>query len=90
MAYSVCLPCSCQILSEMLPVINTIETCYFLKLLIHSQIIGFSDIHVSGGGCVASFQMSIPPAMQVLLSPFAKHFHYLYRLSDLSLEINEG
>ena len=34
-----CMPCSPQIISEMLPEIHTMEKCDFLKPRIHSQII---------------------------------------------------
>ena len=37
-----CTPCSSQIISEMLPEIHTMEKCYFLKAIIHFQIIRFS------------------------------------------------
>ena len=37
-----CMSCSSQIISEMLPEIHTIEKCYFLKPISHSQIIQFS------------------------------------------------
>ena len=32
-----CMLCSSQIISEMLPEIHTVEKCYFLKPIIHSQ-----------------------------------------------------
>ena len=34
-----CLPCSSQIISEMLPEIHTVQKCYCLIPTIHSQII---------------------------------------------------
>ena len=36
------MPCSSQIISEMLPEIHTTKKCYFLKPIIHSQMIYFS------------------------------------------------
>ena len=33
-----CMPCPSKIISEMLPEIHTMEKCYFLKPIIHSQI----------------------------------------------------
>ena len=46
MAYSVChalsiqcMPCSPQIISEMIPEIHTVQKFDFLKTLIHSQIV---------------------------------------------------
>ena len=33
-----CMPCSYQIKSEMLPDIHTVEKCFFLKPIIHSEI----------------------------------------------------
>ena len=37
-----CMPCSSQIISEMLPEIHTMEKFDFVKYIIHSQIIQFS------------------------------------------------
>ena len=34
-----CMPCSSQIINEMLPEIHTVEKFDFLKAMIHSQII---------------------------------------------------
>ena len=34
-----CMPCSSQMISEMLPEIHTVEKCDFLKPIIHFQII---------------------------------------------------
>ena len=41
-----CMPCSSRIISEMLPEINTMEKCDFLKSIIHSYIILFYILHV--------------------------------------------
>ena len=41
------MPCSSQIISEMLPEIHTMETFDFLKSIIHSQIILKSLFHVN-------------------------------------------
>ena len=51
-----CMPCSSQILSEMLPEIHTMEKCYFLKFIIHFQIISFSVLHCfsAGSECISS------------------------------------
>ena len=40
-----CMPCSSQIISEMLPIIHTMEKFDFLKSTMHSQIIHFSVFH---------------------------------------------
>ena len=45
MAYSV-LPCSSQIITEMLPKIQTMEKLDFLKSISHSQIILFSVMYI--------------------------------------------
>ena len=39
-----CMPCSSQIISEMLPEIHTMQKFDFLKPILHSQIIYFSVI----------------------------------------------
>ena len=39
------MPCSSQIVSEMLPEIHTVEKSDFIKFKIHSQIIKFSVFH---------------------------------------------
>ena len=41
------MPCSSEVISEMLPQIHTTEQCYFLKSIINSQIIQFSVVYVS-------------------------------------------
>ena len=41
------MPCSSEVISEMLPEIHTTEQCYFLKSIINSQIIQFSVVYVS-------------------------------------------
>ena len=46
MAYSIqCMPCSSEIISEMLPESHTMEKCYFLKPVIHFQLIQFFDLN---------------------------------------------
>ena len=42
-----CMPCSSQIISEVLSEFHTMEKCDFLKLIIHSQIIQFTVISES-------------------------------------------
>ena len=44
------MPCSSWITSEMLPEIHTMEKCYFLKPIIHSQIILFSVVGADSFG----------------------------------------
>ena len=54
------MPCSSQIIREMLPEIRTTGKCYFLKPIIHPQIIlGFKATKINGAQC-SQFHFCLP------------------------------